>query len=348
MGADPVVRSRPEGPGSSPRAGTMDRVEWLLREEKSERTLHFGERAEIDDACCKATIERLEIRPELRVFLTDAEAHCDVSVEPRDNREDEWLASQVTVAGRADIDFLDGQRAHATVDQAILFRVPGRRAVYAMKAGTRFRSAGYDLEIGSVAGLLDDSVPDALRSLLEPGLSANRVLTMRAARLMRNLALSLFASGLRGPLRHLMMEGAVVQLLALQAAAISHCCDQRSRRKLLSPAEREALQAAHERLLLDIGHPPTLGELARMVGLNEKRLNEGFKVLFGAMVFEVLHNERLEHACIALQSGKVALKEVSFRVGYNHVSNLVSAFTRRCGAPPRQYLERGPSKPPFG
>lgn len=137
MGADPVMRSRPEGSGSSPRAGTMDRVEWLLREEKSERTLHIGERAEIDDACCKAAIERLEIRSELRVFLTDAEARCDVSVEPRDNREEEWLASQVTVAGRAGIDFLDGQRAHATVDQAIPFRVPGRRAVYAIKAGMR-------------------------------------------------------------------------------------------------------------------------------------------------------------------------------------------------------------------
>lgn len=96
-----------------------------------------------------------------------------------------------------------------------------------------------------------------------------------------------------------------------------------------------------------MGHPPTLGELARMVGLNEKRLNEGFKLLFGATVFEILRNERLEHACIALQSGMIALKAVSFRVGYNHVGNFVSGFTRRYGAPPRQYLERGPSDPPL-
>ena len=57
-------------------------------------------------------------------------------------------------------------------------------------------------------------------------------------------------------------------------------------------------------------------------------------------MFETLRNERLEHARQVLQSDKVSLKEASFRVGYNHVTNFVSAFTARYGAPPRQYLEQ--------
>jgi AraC-like DNA-binding protein len=61
--------------------------------------------------------------------------------------------------------------------------------------------------------------------------------------------------------------------------------------------------------------------------------------MFGATVFEVLRNERLEHARQALEEGTVSLKEVSFRVGYNHVSNFVHAFRARYDAPPRQYLE---------
>jgi AraC-like DNA-binding protein len=40
----------------------------------------------------------------------------------------------------------------------------------------------------------------------------------------------------------------------------------------------------------------------------------------------------------------VSLKEVSFRVGYNHVSNFVSAFTARYDAPPRQYLDHAPQQ----
>ena len=85
-------------------------------------------------------------------------------------------------------------------------------------------------------------------------------------------------------------------------------------------------------------HPPLLGELAIAVGLTEKRLNAGFRLLFGTTVFEALRNERLEHARQALQSERVSLKDVAFRVGYNHVANFSTAFSARFGATPRQYL----------
>jgi AraC-like DNA-binding protein len=52
-----------------------------------------------------------------------------------------------------------------------------------------------------------------------------------------------------------------------------------------------------------------------------------------------MRDHRLEHARLALEQGAANLKEVSFRVGYNHVSNFVHAFRARYGAPPRQYIE---------
>ncbi|MEA2812551.1 MAG: hypothetical protein QOI93_248 [Rhodospirillaceae bacterium] len=312
-------------------------VEWLLREAMDERTLRIDERTVIDDASWRATIERLQIGPGLRVFLTDAQAHHDVTVEARDNRTDQWMGSQVTIAGRADIDFLDGERTHASPDHAVLFRSPGRRAAYTVKAGARFHSAGYGLEVARIVRLFDGEVPAALSSLLEPEVAASRVLAMRGDRMMSNLAGTLFAPGLNGPLRYLMMEGAVIQLLAVQAAAANRRPASPRRRRALTAAERDALQAARLRLLADMRRPPSLGELALTVGLTEKRLNAGFQMLFGTTVFETLRNERLEHARIALQSEEVSLKEVAFRVGYNHVTNFVSAFTARYGAPPRQY-----------
>jgi AraC-like DNA-binding protein len=83
--------------------------------------------------------------------------------------------------------------------------------------------------------------------------------------------------------------------------------------------------------------PPSLGELAAAAGLTEKRLNAGFRALFGATVFETLRNERLEHARLVLDSEDVTLKAIAFRVGYNHVTNFINAFAARYGAPPRQY-----------
>jgi AraC-like DNA-binding protein len=313
----------------------MPNIDWLLREAMDERTLKTGERMVIDDATWRAVIERLEIGPGLRVFLSDAEARRDVTIEARDDRTDQWMGSQVTVAGRADIDFLDGQKTHAAVNQALLFRPSGRRAAYSMKAGAKFHSAGYGLEVERIRRLFEDDVPEALRPLLEPEITVSRIVAMRGGRPMRNLAGGLFARGLNGPLRILMIEGAVLQLLAAQSAAIA-------RRPLAQPqrafsaGERDMIGEARERLLADMRRPPTLGELAAVMGLTEKRLNAEFRAVFGATVFECLRNERLEHARIALDEG-ASLKDVASRVGYNHVSNFIRAFAARYGTPPRRY-----------
>lgn len=316
----------------------MSNVEWLLREAMDERTLRISERADIDNETWRATIERLQIGPGLRVFLTDAEARQDVTVEARDDRTDQWMASQVTIEGRADIDFLDGHRTHATVDHAVLFRASGRRAAYTVKAGAKFHSAGFGLEIDRIVRLFDGEVPEVLQVLVEREIGGSRIVPMRGDRAMRMLARSLFGQGLNGPLRSLMMEGAVLQLLAVQAAAAAHRRRSRTQRGL-SVRERDALHEARRRLLADMRQPPSLGELALAAGLSEKRLNQGFREIFGATVFDVLRNERLAHARLVLQAEEALLKDVAFRVGYNHVSNFITAFTARYGAPPRQYLE---------
>jgi AraC-like DNA-binding protein len=54
-------------------------------------------------------------------------------------------------------------------------------------------------------------------------------------------------------------------------------------------------------------------------------------------VYEVLRDERLEHARIAIEMGGLSVKDIASRVGYNHVSNFTSAFTRRYGSPPQRF-----------
>jgi AraC-like DNA-binding protein len=317
----------------------VSNVEWLLREALDERTHLFGERTAFDNAGWRATIERIEIGAGLRVFLTDAHAHQDITVEAHSDRTDRWVAGQVTITGRADIDFHDGARTHAAADQAVLFRLSGRGAAYSLKAGTRFHSAGYGLAVERIMRLFDGDVPASLSALLEPRVEVSRSIATDINRRMRGLASGLFARGFNGPLRTLMMEGAVLQLLAVQAMAAEDRLKSRLR-PALSAHERTAVHDARERLLADMRQPPTLGDLADAVGLTEKRLNAGFRALFGVTVFEALRNERLDHARLAFHSGAVTLKEVSFRVGYNHVTNFINAFTQRYGAPPRQSFVR--------
>jgi AraC-like DNA-binding protein len=314
----------------------MPNIDWLLREAVDERVLKTSDRMVIDDASWRATIERIDIGAGLRVFLTDAEAHHDITVEARDDRADQWIGSQVTVAGCVEIDFLDGQKTHAGTAQALLFRPSGRCAAYSIKAGERFHSAGYNLDVARVRCLFEGDVPETLCPLLEPGIAVSRILAMRAARPMRTLAGNLFAGGFNGPLRILMIEGVVLQLLAVQAAAIGRLPSRASR--AFSARERKQIDEARDRLLADMRRPPALGELALAVGLNEKRLNAGFRARFGATVFEVLRNERLDHARIALAEGG-RLQDIALRVGYNHPNNFSRAFAARYGTSPQKYAE---------
>jgi AraC-like DNA-binding protein len=40
-----------------------------------------------------------------------------------------------------------------------------------------------------------------------------------------------------------------------------------------------------------------------------------------------------------LQEGSLPIKEITFRLGYAHVSNFTTAFTKRYGAPPADYRQ---------
>jgi AraC-like DNA-binding protein len=86
-----------------------------------------------------------------------------------------------------------------------------------------------------------------------------------------------------------------------------------------------------------VENPPFLLELARQVGLNEKKLNLGFKQVFGTTVFDYLRTYRLEKAKQLLNEGKMNVTEVAFGVGYLHHSTFSRSFTRHFGISPMAY-----------
>src|SRR5690606_28518642 len=127
------------------------------------------------------------------------------------------------------------------------------------------------------------------------GYGPTRLVEIATSLRVRRLAASLFDRSLRGVLRTIFMEGASLQLIALQAAAAGA-----PRRQLrLTERNRRRLAEARDRLLADIANPPGLGTLAAEAAMSIKSLNAGFVHLYGGTVFEILRNERLELARIA-------------------------------------------------
>jgi AraC-like DNA-binding protein len=102
----------------------------------------------------------------------------------------------------------------------------------------------------------------------------------------------------------------------------------------------ERIHYARDILLQQLNAPPSLGILARQVGLNECSLKRGFRQTFGTTVFGYLHNYRLEQAKKMLESGAWKVGEAAKIVGYKDITAFGRAFRQKFGILPRDYLKK--------
>lgn len=77
--------------------------------------------------------------------------------------------------------------------------------------------------------------------------------------------------------------------------------------------------------------PPSLGELARRVGVNRNKLAVGFKLVFGVTVGAYHRALRLERAYAQLQDTGISIGRVADEAGYRDAGSFSKAFKRRYG-----------------
>ncbi|MEH2273823.1 MAG: AraC family transcriptional regulator [Nostoc sp.] len=135
--------------------------------------------------------------------------------------------------------------------------------------------------------------------------------------------------------KRLYLEGKVWELAALmveQEIQINQGCLEI---KKLKPSEIERIYYAKEILLKHLDNPPSLIQLAQQVGLNDRKLKEGFRSVFGTTVFGYLHNYRLEVAQNLLMQGQMNVTEVAYQVGYASPTSFYNAFRKKFGVSPK-------------
>src|SRR5258707_7396761 len=72
-------------------------IDWLLHEEDGEHRVEVGERIEIADDYWRGLTERLDLASGMRVFLTSADVHRPLTLEPRHEESEPWLVSNIAV-----------------------------------------------------------------------------------------------------------------------------------------------------------------------------------------------------------------------------------------------------------
>jgi DNA-binding response OmpR family regulator len=82
-----------------------------------------------------------------------------------------------------------------------------------------------------------------------------------------------------------------------------------------------------------------LEQLARKVGVNEKRLTELFRKHLGMTVAEYQITQRLETARAMLRNSSQQIQAIAEEVGYHNASDFSRAFRLRYGLGPRDYRQ---------
>ena len=98
------------------------------------------------------------------------------------------------------------------------------------------------------------------------------------------------------------------------------------------------IRKAKEIILNQMTEPPTLHGLATEIGLNVKKLKEGFKQIYGETVFGYLLDFKMNEARSMLDTKQYNVNEISIKLGYSTSSHFISAFKKKFGTTPKKYL----------
>ena len=195
-------------------------------------------------------------------------------------------------------------------------------------------------------GLSPIITEDRLRSILvgqKPPPPVERFLEGRGEDFTTSPGMSQAMNGIVNQIRHhpytgameaVYLQGKVYEMLTV---ALSDLSDTPEGIKRVVGLDQRRAMMARDLIMADLTNPPSVETLASQVGLSQRRLVEAFRDTFGCTVFELIVRQRLDRARNDLLNSDRPIKEISFRLGYAHLSTFTNAFTRRFGISPASY-----------
>ncbi|QTD37537.1 helix-turn-helix transcriptional regulator [Polaribacter batillariae] len=144
-------------------------------------------------------------------------------------------------------------------------------------------------------------------------------------------------SNINSSIRDLYVKGKVYELLSLHFQHEENT-DAEYCPFLVDEQNVLKIRKAKEIIISRMAEPPSLQELANEIGLNLKKLKEGFKQIYGDTVYSFLFDYKMEHARRLLESNKYNVNEVGVQVGYSTASHFIAAFKKKFGTTPKKYV----------
>ncbi|MES1025708.1 AraC family transcriptional regulator [Gloeocapsa sp. BRSZ] len=189
----------------------------------------------------------------------------------------------------------------------------------------------------SFMGIEDDAIPLQMKHLFRKPDQEYYLRNGTITTQMQVAVQQIWQCPFQGLVKRIYLESKILELIALRLqqdiegeAIVSHSI----KKEVL-----EKIYYAKEILEHRLDNPPSVLELAQLVGLNHHQLKQGFRQILGKTVFGYLHQFRMEQAHLLLSEGKMSIAEVANAVGYEHLGHFAGAFKRKFGINPSACLK---------
>ena len=149
----------------------------------------------------------------------------------------------------------------------------------------------------------------------------------------------LFFCPYSGAARKMFIESKALELVAHKLAQTQSTSGCTNAVRITGNKDLDKIYEAEFLLNQNLEHPPLLHELARCVGMSPKKLNAGFRKVFGTTVFGHLQRTRLERARYLMETQGKNVTEAAFAVGYNSVPSFSKAFSSHFQMPPKLFTK---------
>ena len=96
----------------------------------------------------------------------------------------------------------------------------------------------------------------------------------------------------------------------------------------LNAYDREQIREVASHIQQNLANPSSIVDLSKQFGVNEHKLKNGFKEVFGTTIFDYLQQVRMKEARKYLLDSEKPIKSIAEMAGYQHVSAFSVAFKK--------------------
>lgn len=134
--------------------------------------------------------------------------------------------------------------------------------------------------------------------------------------------------------RNLFLHGHAYNMLSIQILEYQDAQSSEDNRSILLKREINLVQKAARMIDEDILNFDTVQNLSQMVGLNQNKLQNGFRELFGNTVNGYVQDKRLTVASSLIKNTEHSFSEIAYMVGISSKSYFSKIFKERYGITP--------------